>query len=115
MRISCVPRATQPTHAPRAAYYVAFGPHGPRKPVFAPGDSLKIFLASTAAVGAGVLIFLGVRSIGESESHNPLDRILTRPRSPRGTEDDALILACVRHSIWVLGSRMKEWKMGNLL
>ncbi|KAI5900661.1 COX4-domain-containing protein [Schizophyllum commune H4-8] len=47
----------------KAAYYVAFGPHGPRKPVFAPGDTLKIFLASSAAVGAGVLIFLGVRSM----------------------------------------------------
>lgn len=47
----------------KAAYYIAFGPHGPRKPVFAPGDPLKIFLASTAAVGAGCVLFMGIRML----------------------------------------------------
>jgi len=43
----------------KAAYYVAFGPHGPRAPTSAPGDGLKVFLATTALVGlAGVLYYV---------------------------------------------------------
>ncbi|THH29086.1 hypothetical protein EUX98_g5100 [Antrodiella citrinella] len=38
----------------KAAYYVAFGPHGPRKPISRPGDSLKVALA---VIGAGVISF----------------------------------------------------------
>jgi cytochrome c oxidase subunit 4 len=43
----------------KAAYYVAFGPHGPRAPTSAPGEGLKIFLATAALVGlGGVLSFV---------------------------------------------------------
>jgi len=42
----------------KAAYYVAFGPHGPRAPTSAPGDNLKIFLATVALVGVGGIVFL---------------------------------------------------------
>jgi Cytochrome c oxidase subunit IV len=34
------------------AYYVAFGPHGPRAPTSQPGDNLKIFLATMGLVGS---------------------------------------------------------------
>jgi len=43
----------------KAAYYVAFGPHGPRAPTSAPGEGFKVFLGTTALVGAaGVLFFV---------------------------------------------------------
>ncbi|KAJ4488397.1 cytochrome c oxidase subunit IV-domain-containing protein [Lentinula aciculospora] len=43
----------------KAAYYVAFGPHGPRAPVSKPGDALKIFAGTAAAVGvAGIMYYL---------------------------------------------------------
>jgi len=41
----------------KAAYYVAFGPHGPRAPTSAPGEGFKVFLASTALVGLGGVLF----------------------------------------------------------
>ncbi|KAF8552895.1 cytochrome c oxidase subunit IV [Imleria badia] len=46
----------------KAAYYVAFGPHGPRTPVSPPGEGLKIFLYTMALVGVAGLITIGVRS-----------------------------------------------------
>ncbi|KIP08854.1 hypothetical protein PHLGIDRAFT_87511 [Phlebiopsis gigantea 11061_1 CR5-6] len=48
----------------KAAYYVAFGPHGPRKPVTPPGGNLKIALATVGLIGAAGGIFLAVRSQG---------------------------------------------------
>jgi len=47
------------------AYYVAFGPHGPRSPLSKPGDNFKIFLSTVGLVGLGGLLFLWTRSIGE--------------------------------------------------
>ena len=47
-----------------AAYYVAFGPHGPRTPVSPPGQGLKVFLYTMGLVGVAGLISLGVRSRG---------------------------------------------------
>ncbi|KIJ92863.1 hypothetical protein K443DRAFT_685014 [Laccaria amethystina LaAM-08-1] len=42
----------------KAAYYVAFGPHGPRTPTSQPGDNFKILLSTFALVGvAGVLFY----------------------------------------------------------
>ncbi|KAI9574112.1 COX4, subunit IV of cytochrome c oxidase [Boletus coccyginus] len=46
----------------KAAYYVAFGPHGPRTPVSPPGQGLKVFLYTMALVGVAGVIALGVRS-----------------------------------------------------
>ncbi|KAH8106904.1 cytochrome c oxidase subunit IV-domain-containing protein [Cristinia sonorae] len=46
----------------KAAYYVAFGPHGPRKPVSEPGDNLKIFFAVLTAIAAAGLVSAGVKS-----------------------------------------------------
>ena len=36
---------------------MAFGPHGPRAPTSAPGDGLKVFLATAALVGLGGVLF----------------------------------------------------------
>jgi len=41
----------------KAAYYVAFGPHGPRTPSSQPGDNFKIAAATTALVGAAGVLF----------------------------------------------------------
>lgn len=48
----------------RVAYYVAFGPHGPRAPSSAPGDNLKILLFTTALVGVGATVFVTLRHLG---------------------------------------------------
>lgn len=47
-----------------AAYYVAFGPHGPRTPISQPGDNFKIFLGTIGLVGVSGLIFLFIQSRG---------------------------------------------------
>ncbi|KAG9226503.1 hypothetical protein CCMSSC00406_0005830 [Pleurotus cornucopiae] len=47
----------------KAAYYVAFGPHGPRTPIHPPGTILKIFLGTMGLVGAAGALFLALRQI----------------------------------------------------
>ncbi|KAG9313311.1 cytochrome c oxidase subunit IV-domain-containing protein [Chiua virens] len=46
----------------KAAYYVAFGPHGPRTPVSPPGQGLKVFIYTMALVGVAAAISMAVRS-----------------------------------------------------
>lgn len=46
----------------RAAYYISYGPHGPRKPLEAPGSGMKVFLGTTAFVAAGLALFFTIRS-----------------------------------------------------
>ena len=46
------------------AYYVAFGPHGPRSPVNPPGTTVKILTGVSALIGAAGLLYVGFRSIG---------------------------------------------------
>jgi len=46
------------------AYYVAFGPHGPRAPVSPPGQGLKVFLATMGLVGVAGVITLAIRALG---------------------------------------------------
>jgi hypothetical protein len=46
------------------AYYVAFGPHGPRSPVNPPGTAVKILTGVSALIGAAGLLYVGFRSIG---------------------------------------------------
>ena len=48
----------------RTAYYVAFGPHGPRAPVNPPGTAVKILTGISVLVGTASLIYAGIRSIG---------------------------------------------------
>ncbi|KAG6866146.1 hypothetical protein C0991_008099 [Blastosporella zonata] len=46
----------------KAAYYVAFGPHGPRTPVSQPGDALKIFFWTMTLVAVGGGLFATARA-----------------------------------------------------
>ncbi|KAI0080544.1 COX4, subunit IV of cytochrome c oxidase [Panus rudis PR-1116 ss-1] len=46
----------------KAAYYVAFGPHGPRAPTSKPGDGLKIALAVLGAAAVAGVITVTVKS-----------------------------------------------------
>lgn len=48
------------------AYYVAFGPHGPRKPVTPPGGNLKIAIGTLGLLAAAGAIFAAIRASGKS-------------------------------------------------
>jgi hypothetical protein len=48
------------------AYYVAFGPHGPRAPVNPPGTTVKVLTGVSALIGAAGLLYVGFRAIGTS-------------------------------------------------
>ncbi|KAG6908458.1 hypothetical protein DXG01_004541 [Tephrocybe rancida] len=48
----------------KAAYYVAFGPHGPRTPVSQPGDALKIFFWTMTLVAVAGGLFATARVLG---------------------------------------------------
>ncbi|KAM0747258.1 cytochrome c oxidase subunit IV [Meredithblackwellia eburnea MCA 4105] len=48
----------------KAAYYVAFGPHGPREPILPPGSGAKTVGAVALAVTAAFGLFSIVRSFG---------------------------------------------------
>lgn len=45
----------------KAAYYVAFGPHGARANPNPPGTTLKVILGTGALVGVAGLMFIGTR------------------------------------------------------
>lgn len=51
---------------PKLAYFVAFGPHGPRTPANEPGHSLKVFVGVAALVGTAYAVFELIRSQGTS-------------------------------------------------
>ncbi|KAG6844393.1 hypothetical protein H0H87_007205 [Tephrocybe sp. NHM501043] len=46
----------------KAAYYVAFGPHGPRTPISQPGDAIKIFFWTMTLVAVGGGLFATARA-----------------------------------------------------
>ncbi|KAF8979421.1 cytochrome c oxidase subunit IV [Cyathus striatus] len=46
----------------KAAYYVAFGPHGPREPSSKPGDSFKILLGTIAALAATGTLWFAIKA-----------------------------------------------------
>ncbi|KZT19308.1 cytochrome c oxidase subunit IV [Neolentinus lepideus HHB14362 ss-1] len=48
----------------KAAYYVAFGPHGPRAPINPPGSGVKIAFGTFALIATSGLIYYGVRQLG---------------------------------------------------
>jgi len=41
----------------RAAYYISYGPHGPREPILPPGSGPKIWMGVGAGVGAAAVVF----------------------------------------------------------
>ncbi|KAJ7067808.1 cytochrome c oxidase subunit IV-domain-containing protein [Mycena amicta] len=45
----------------KAAYYVAFGPHGRRKPIHEKGDGFKIFLSVSGALAVSGVLFYAIR------------------------------------------------------
>ncbi|KAH9980815.1 COX4, subunit IV of cytochrome c oxidase [Lactifluus volemus] len=47
----------------KAAYYVAFGPHGPRAPVSPPGTTVKVVIGVSVLIGTAGLLYGGIRSI----------------------------------------------------
>jgi len=47
----------------KAAYYVSFGPHGPRTPVNPPGTAVKVIFGLTTCIGVAALMFYGFRHI----------------------------------------------------
>ncbi|KAF8835767.1 COX4, subunit IV of cytochrome c oxidase [Paxillus ammoniavirescens] len=65
----------------KAAYYVAFGPHGPRTPVSPPGQGLKVFLSTMALVGVAGAISLTIRSLAP-----PPPKTITREWEEASTE-----------------------------
>ncbi len=46
------------------AYYVAFGPHGPRTPVSPPGQAFKVTIGLSLMIGVAGLMYFGVRAMG---------------------------------------------------
>lgn len=46
-----------------AAYFVSYGPHGPRKPAVPPGQNAKVLIGTTVAVSIALALFFGVRSM----------------------------------------------------
>ncbi|TFK21296.1 COX4-domain-containing protein [Coprinopsis marcescibilis] len=57
----------------KAAYFVAFGPHGPRAPSSKPGDGLKIILGIAGVLGVTTAISFAIRSRA-----GPLPRTMTK-------------------------------------
>jgi len=53
-----------------AAYYVAFGPHGPRADLYPPGTVPKLILYVVAGVMAGGALTLASRLFGRSRKHS---------------------------------------------
>ncbi|KAF5378357.1 hypothetical protein D9615_008744 [Tricholomella constricta] len=47
----------------KAAYYVAFGPHGPRTPTSQPGDAVKVLFWTAALVAAGGALYATTRAL----------------------------------------------------
>lgn len=70
-----------------AAYYVAFGPHGPRADLHPPGSVPKLILSVVVGVFAGGALYLTSRAFGGSRQHatcffsDRADRDLSRPAS----------------------------------
>ncbi|KAL0576018.1 Cytochrome c oxidase subunit 5B, mitochondrial [Marasmius crinis-equi] len=57
----------------KAAYYVSFGPHGPRAPSSKPGDGYKIFASVAGLVGVTAALMAVIRSFG-SETPKTLSK-----------------------------------------
>ncbi|KXN69904.1 cytochrome c oxidase polypeptide V [Conidiobolus coronatus NRRL 28638] len=51
----------------RAAYYIAFGPHGPREPL--PAYGFKVFFGVLGLLGASAGTFLWARSLAQPPPH----------------------------------------------
>ncbi|CAM0137866.1 Cytochrome c oxidase subunit 5B, mitochondrial [Umbelopsis sp. WA50703] len=45
----------------KAAYYISFGPHGPREPLTQPGHGMKVLIGSIGVVAASAALFYVIR------------------------------------------------------
>lgn len=63
-----------------AAYYVAFGPHGPRTPVNPPGVGLKVAASVLGLAALTGVIVTTIKSFGASSSLLVLLRTLSNIR-----------------------------------
>ena len=45
---------------------MAFGPHGPRAPTSAPGEGIKVFLATAGLVGLSGVLYFVLQYFGKS-------------------------------------------------
>ncbi len=51
------------------AYYVSFGPHGPRTPATAPGSNFTVFLGVVGILATSGVVFELIRSRGKYSIH----------------------------------------------
>ncbi|KAI7864457.1 cytochrome c oxidase subunit IV [Spinellus fusiger] len=49
----------------KAAYYVAFGAHGPREPLTGPNNGLKVFGGVVGVIAVSGILFYGIRLKGK--------------------------------------------------
>ncbi|WFD25711.1 Cytochrome c oxidase subunit 5B, mitochondrial [Malassezia nana] len=61
------------TDEKKAAYFVSYGPYGPRKPVVPPGQTGKVVLGVGVSILLGLGVFAAVRAIS-----NPPPKTLTK-------------------------------------
>jgi hypothetical protein len=64
-----------------SAYWVSFGPHGPREPLHAPGSGIKLLLGITGCVSAAIALFVLIRSACKS------DRLCSLSRNKKSPTD----------------------------
>ncbi|KAK9763908.1 Cytochrome c oxidase subunit 5B, mitochondrial [Basidiobolus ranarum] len=53
----------------KAAYWIAFGPHGLRKPPLEKGDGMKVFLGVVAVTAVSAGLFQLIRQAGQPTPH----------------------------------------------
>ncbi|KAI8328774.1 cytochrome c oxidase subunit IV, partial [Chlamydoabsidia padenii] len=53
------------TDEKKAAYYIAFGPHGPREPITGPGHTQKVIGGTLAVLAVSGVLFAAIRSQGK--------------------------------------------------
>lgn len=47
-----------------AAYFVAFGPHGPRAPIHGPNHGINVFMWTAGCIGTSLVAFAVIKSFG---------------------------------------------------
>ena len=70
------------------AYYVAFGPHGPRSPANPPGTTPKILAGVSGLIIAATALYYGFRALGLCLDEFAYSWCLMKIRSPTSSEDN---------------------------
>lgn len=96
-------RFADPLHPPNAvlcpftAYFVSFGPHGPRKPITASGQGAKTFAGVLAALGITTGVYYTMRANGKFDRIQP--RFITKCSTCLCRSSFLSSLAPINHSI----------------